>query len=65
MEVQVTTLNDYSANPNPVGNKTIDWTNRSDRKWLESHLHWAMMNHMTVNLTRPCDEPLDLSNLDL
>lgn len=30
--------------------KCIDWTNRSDRKWLETHMHWAMNNNMTVSL---------------
>lgn len=38
------------APDNPVDSKQIDWNNRSDRKWLESHLHWAMMNQRWVTL---------------
>lgn len=32
----------------PDERKTIDWSNRSDRKWLESHMHWAVCNHMVI-----------------
>jgi len=31
--------------------KSIDWNNSSDRKWLTSHLHWAMHNSCQVILT--------------
>jgi hypothetical protein len=32
------------------GFKTIDWDDSSDRKWLMSHLHWAMRNGRRVTL---------------
>lgn len=32
--------------------KTIDWNNASDRKWLTNHQHWAMNNNHAV-LVRP------------
>jgi hypothetical protein len=28
--------------------KLIEWNDRSDRKWLESHQHWAMCNDHEV-----------------
>jgi hypothetical protein len=28
--------------------KSIDWNDRSDRKWLEKHQHWAMLNNREV-----------------
>ena len=31
--------------------KNIDWHNSSDRKWLMSHLHWAMNNRTIVTFT--------------
>ena len=31
--------------------KSIDWNNSSDRKWLTSHLHWAMNNSRQVTIT--------------
>ena len=31
--------------------KFIDWSNSSDRKWLNNHLHWAMMNDTAVMLS--------------
>lgn len=33
--------------------KSIDWNDSSDRKWLTSHLHWAMNNGMEVRLIAP------------
>lgn len=30
--------------------RSINWLNRSDRKWLESHMHWAMSNGQVVVL---------------
>lgn len=30
--------------------KQIDWNNRSDRKWLESHMHWALNNTRKVTV---------------
>lgn len=36
--------------PQPDRIKDIDWHNSSDRKWLMSHLHWAMMNGRTTIL---------------
>jgi hypothetical protein len=30
--------------------KAINWNDRSDRKWLDSHLHWAMNNGKAVEL---------------
>lgn len=34
----------------PDESKTIDWNDRSDRKWLESHLHWAVNNNMAITI---------------
>lgn len=34
------------------GQKTIDWKNKSDRKWLTNHLTWAVTNSAVVELTR-------------
>ena len=31
--------------------KLINWHDSSDRTWLKSHLHWAMMNGRIVALT--------------
>lgn len=31
--------------------KEISWMDRSDRKWLESHMHWAMMNDREVTIS--------------
>lgn len=31
--------------------KVIDWNDSSDRKWLQNHTHWAMMNGASVKLT--------------
>jgi hypothetical protein len=33
--------------------KAIDWNDSSDRKWLMSHLHWAMHNGQEVRLIGP------------
>lgn len=39
-----------TSGPNPHGHltfedqKTIDWNDSSDRKWLMNHLHWAVNN---------------------
>ena len=30
--------------------KSIDWNNSSDRKWLVNHLHWAMHNERQVTI---------------
>lgn len=30
--------------------KTIDWNNSSDRKWLMTHMHWAMHNARIVSI---------------
>lgn len=30
--------------------KTINWSDSSDRKWLNNHLHWAMNNSQEVRL---------------
>ena len=29
----------------------IDWRNSSDRKWLESHLHYCMLHDKQVTLS--------------
>lgn len=29
----------------------IDWCNSSDRKWLESHLHYCMLHEKQVTLS--------------
>ena len=31
--------------------KTVDWSDSSDRKWLMNHMHWAMNNDKSVQLT--------------
>ena len=31
--------------------KSIDWNDSSDRKWLQSHLHWAMNNARCVEIS--------------
>lgn len=33
-----------------VSEKSIEWHDSSDRKWLNNHLHWAMMNQRSVTL---------------
>lgn len=40
----------------PESKKTIDWRSNTDRKWLTSHLHWAMLNGQAVVLT-PAEPP--------
>jgi hypothetical protein len=35
-----------------MSQKTIEWNDSSDRKWLMNHFHWAMMNNHAV-LIRP------------
>lgn len=30
--------------------KIIDWNDSSDRKWLMTHLHWAMCNTKLVTI---------------
>jgi hypothetical protein len=30
--------------------KIIDWNDSSDRKWLMTHLHWAMCNKKPVTM---------------
>lgn len=47
MDVIVSTSKDARE----TESRKIDWNNRSDRKWLESHLHWAMNNKRHVSLT--------------
>lgn len=44
---------EYFAEPGKrvVSEKTIFWSNSSDRKWLMNHLHWAMNNRTSVTLT--------------
>lgn len=40
--------------------KVIDWNNSSDRKWLNSHFHWAMNNGRNVTIRpAPLLERLD------
>lgn len=34
----------------PESTKHIDWNDSSDKKWLMSHLHWAMNNSRQVNI---------------
>lgn len=34
--------------PDHNESKRIDWNNSSDRKWLMSHMHWAMHNSREV-----------------
>jgi len=31
--------------------KSIDWNYSSDRKWLTSHLHWALHNSRQIIIT--------------
>lgn len=35
--------------------KLINWNDSSDRIWLKSHLHWAMLNGRIVSLTSTAD----------
>ena len=44
--------------------KHIDWGNASDRKWLQNHLHWAMMNHHCVTLSRKSAVALAAAGMD-
>lgn len=37
----------YTAN---ADRKEIDWHNSSDRKWLQSHLHWSIHNERHVEI---------------
>lgn len=38
--------------------KLINWNDSSDRIWLKSHLHWAMLNGRIVSLTSTA-EPIE------
>jgi len=38
--------------------KLINWNDSSDRTWLKSHLHWAMLNGRIVALISTA-EPLE------
>lgn len=31
--------------------KVVNYTDKSDRKWLESHTHWALTHSFQVTLT--------------
>lgn len=33
-----------------TSHKEIDWANTSDRKWLTSHIHWAVHNNQSVTI---------------
>jgi hypothetical protein len=35
---------------NATAQKQIDWNDSSDRKWLVSHQHWAIMNGYAIVL---------------
>ena len=35
---------------NEPASKVINWRDSSDRKWLQSHQHWAMLNNQVVVL---------------
>lgn len=50
MKVVVHTLERGKTDLGFADRKTIDWTNSSDRKWLTSHMHWAMHNSRAVSL---------------
>lgn len=36
--------------------KRVDWFNRSDRKWLNDHMMWAMCNGQVVALIPDMDD---------
>jgi hypothetical protein len=47
---------DMTSSPSPIAKsfeseKIIDHNNSSDRKWLSSHLFWAMRNGRRVIMT--------------
>lgn len=44
------TVNTFQPTLQIENSKRIDWMNRSDRKWLDSHLHWAMNNQRMITL---------------
>lgn len=53
--VTIGTLDGISASDvmeytSELNNKSIDWNDSSDRRWLMNHLHWAMNNGRTVIL---------------
>lgn len=57
MEVEVvTSAAPCSALPDMTTRKHINWHNASDRKWLQSHMHWAVMNQQSVTLV-PAEAP--------
>lgn len=43
-------MDGFKAQPDII--KDIDWNDRHDRKWLDSHCHWAMMNLRQVTIYR-------------
>lgn len=50
MKIYIRTSNLKVLDDNKTSHKIIDWNNRSDRKWLESHMHWAMNNLFQVSI---------------
>ena len=46
--VKVTTTSQHGIGQD---SRFIDWKNSSDRKWLMSHMHWALNNQHSVTLT--------------
>lgn len=45
-----TSFANQPCDPHTEAEKQIDWNNSSDRKWLMSHLHWAMLNGRGIQL---------------
>lgn len=51
--MKVRIVSEHHATPRKrlVSEKSINWGDSSDRKWLNNHLHWAMNNKCSVTLT--------------